>query len=121
MAEKTTFNKVNNFLLRVMEQKKTEKAVIMNCTKSGKKLEDGSWDKSLNVRVILNGNTDWEHKNLTYDKDKKNCILVDGTFSHESWEKDGKSGFNFVIFADKVQTYIPEKKEEGAKGEEDWN
>ena len=105
-------NLVKNWRLKVFEQKKTEKAVIMNAAKSGKKKDDGTYEKSMGISIILNNATEWPHADLT----GKN-ILVDGQFSHNEWEKNGRGGLDFIIFATKIQEYV---YEDNNKGENKW-
>ena len=106
---------VKDWILRVWSQKKSknEDYAILNCSKSGKKLEDGSYEKSMFISVIIpleDGKCDWGHEDYT----NKN-IKVAGYFDHGNWKKDGKEGQNFTIHATKVEEYVFEKKEKEQK------
>ncbi len=91
--------------LRVFEQKKNANSVTMRCGLSGKKKDDGTYPKSFPVEVILTDKTEWVHEDLT-----KNLVDVTGSVMAEPWEKDGKSGFNFKIFADSVAVFEKKSK-----------
>ena len=98
-------NKVSKFLLHVHEQKKTSTGkVLMKVSKSGKKKDDGTYEKSMFLSVLLNENTKWTPAEYT----KKN-ILVNGTFSTGEYEdKNGNKQLTFTIFADEVSEYVKE-------------
>ena len=93
-------NRAVNWRLKVFEQKRTDNAVIMNCCLSGKKKDDGTYEKSLSIRVVVSEKTEWPRVGFS-----GKMILATGGFQHRYWEKDSKSGFDFTIFADKVEEY----------------
>lgn len=100
-------NKAVNWRLHVFEQKKTENAVVMNCSLSGKKKNDGTYGKAMNIRVVIGCNTKWDK----IDYSGKN-ILVTGGFMHDTRESDGKEYLSFTIFAETISEYIYEAKKE---------
>ncbi len=91
--------------LRVFEQKKNANSVTMRCGLNGKKKEDGTYPKAFPVDVILTDKTEWAHEDLT-----NKLVDVTGSVLAEPWESNGKSGFNFKIFADKVSEFVSQKK-----------
>ena len=107
------FNRVANWKLHVFEQKKTDNAVVMNCSLAGRKKQDGTFDKSMNVRVVINADTVWPR----VDFSGKN-IIVNGGFQHKWWEKDGKSGVEFTVFATEVREFV--KEPAPAQESADW-
>ena len=104
MVDFKELNKVSKWRLYVYEQKKTENAVIMNCAMSGRKKEDGTFDKSLNIRVVVGSKTNWPRVDFT-----GKTILADGGFQHKWWEKDGKTGIDLTVFADSIVEYVREE------------
>lgn len=117
MARET--NRVSNWVLKAFEQKKSQNgnSVIINCAKSGRRKEDGSYEKSMPISVLLNGDTEWAHVDLTGKH-----ISVSGGFSHGEYEKNGQTYLNFTIFADKVEEYVfPERNAGGGSApKKDW-
>ncbi len=106
-------NKVTNWRLYVFEQKKTENAVIMNTSMSGRKKEDGTYDKGMNVKVVVCSTTNWPRVDFT-----GKVILVNGSFQHKWWEQNGRSGIDISVFADDVKEYV---KDEPKEESPDWN
>ena len=100
--------RVENWCLKVFEQSKTDKGVKMRTALSGRKKADGSYGKSMNITVFLNADTKWNPADYS-----GKSVDVSGNFVHDEWEKDGKSGLNFTIFADTVQEHVWEKKQAG--------
>ncbi len=98
-------NRVENLVLKVWEQKKMDNGIVMRCSKSGKKKEDGTYEKSLPVNVMIDfgdSECEWSHSDLT-----SKLVLASGTLSHSFWESNGKSGVNLTVWADKVELYEP--------------
>ena len=84
-------------------QKKNANSVTMRCGLNGKKKEDGTYGKAFPVEVILTDKTKWAPEDLT-----KKLVDVTGSCMVEEWSKDGKSGFNFKVFADEVSEFHKE-------------
>ena len=106
-------NRVEGWMLKVFEQKKTENAVIMNCGMSGKKKEDGTYGKSMYIGVVLNAETDWVHDDLS-----GKLIDVNGNFALGEYTKeDGTVIPKYTIFADKIAEHVWEEKEKPKKDE----
>lgn len=98
------YNYVENFILRVFEQKKTDKGVILNCAKSGKKKPDGKYEKGMPIKVFIDygeRETEWAYTDLS-----GKTVDVSGNFSHSEYEYEGKSGIGFSIFADRVREHV---------------
>lgn len=92
---------VSNWVLKVFEQEKKEKCVLINTSKSGKKTETG-YEKSMPIRVVVTDTTDWPHENLS-----GKVIDVDGRFSHTEYtDKNGNRQLAFTIFADKITEHV---------------
>lgn len=112
MAERTTL--VKNWVLKVKSQKKNEQTgnVSMNTFLSGQKNDDGSYCDGMWITVHIKRSgerpTVWE---VPADYTGK-YVEVDGKFAHSDWERDGKKGKNFMIFADEVREHIFEQNNE---------
>ena len=108
-------NGVKNWILKVREQKKIENngkvKVSMNTLLTGRKHDDGTYDSGMFINVVIvRPNADGSNPdNLTkWDKPDDytgKYISVDGNFAHSDWEKDGKKGKNFTIWASEVREY----------------
>lgn len=102
--------KITEAILKVKKQRKTDKGtVIMDAMLSSKK-KDGSYYNPMWISLYLTEKTDWVKADYT-----DNYIKASGTFTHSDWEKGGKSGKNFTIFADKVEKYEFSKKDESSE------
>lgn len=101
--------KITEAILKVKKQRKTDKGtVIMDAMLSSKK-KDGSYYAPMWISLYLTEKTEWVRADYT------DCyVKVSGAFTHSDWEKGGKSGKNFTIFADKVEKYEFSKHDESS-------
>ena len=109
---------VVNWLLKVKDQKKVEETgnVRMNCLMNGQKKQDGSYCDGMWITVIIARTGD---KATKWDKPADytgKYIEVSGNFTHGDWEKDGKKGKNFTIFASEVKEHIFEERNNNGGG-----
>ena len=101
--------KITEAILKVKKQRKTDKGtVIMDAMLSCKK-KDGSYYAPMWISLYLTEKTEWVKADYT-----GSYIKASGSFTHSDWEKGGKSGKNFTIFADKVEKYEFNDKKEGS-------
>lgn len=106
------FNKVQNWKMKVLDQKKNEKSITMNCQMTGKKNEDGSYP-TVNIRVMIlpdpdgihDTKCDWEHKDLT-----GKTIVVDGSFKTDEWKRGNNTMLVMIVFADRIREYVHDEE-----------
>lgn len=101
-------NKCINWKLKVLDQKKNEHSITMNCQMAGK--DKDSQPLLVRVMILPDGEYDtkceWAHKDLT-----GTTVLVDGNFKNDEWVKgNGNAVTTCTIFADKIEDFVYDKE-----------
>lgn len=94
------FNQCNNWLMRVYEQKVTDKCVTLRCTVNSKKKDGNGYTKPSYIDVIcISGKCEIEEEDYT-----KRLIKVNGTFYPDEYTTStGEKRPALKIFADSVE------------------
>jgi hypothetical protein len=102
-------NLVKAWQLRSFAQKTTAKGRMLSCAMNGRKKDDGTYEKSLNMSVFIGNDCDVDAE-LGDDLSNK-YITVDGRFAISEYEsKDGTASVSITIFADKIVKTVFEKQ-----------
>lgn len=102
MANERTYNVCRNWGLFCFDMKETEKGVRLNCALNGKKKQDGSYEKGVNISVFCN----FETCDIPQDDYTKVYIDVDGGISASEYtDKDGNIRSSLTLFADRVRKH----------------
>lgn len=105
MAQYDTF-KVENWNLRVFQQKETDKGLTLNCSKSGKKKDDGTYEKGLSIKVFCSYDS-CDYDASLGDDASGSYISVDGNFATSEYtNKDGEVSVICTIFASAVRKVV---------------
>jgi len=99
------YNHIENAIFKVksMAFNRDRTCIFVNAFQSGKKKEDGTYNRGWNVTLILNGNTKWNNDDL---KDKYVMVKGNLTFSDEDYDDDSKNihrhGIKHTIFVEEL-------------------
>lgn len=108
-------SKVVDWTLKIFEQTKKENCVQMNTALSGKKRQDGTYGKSMPIRVVVTDDTDWAHADLS-----GKLVDVTGNFTIDDYtNKKGENVMSYTIFADSIKEHVFEEKNAPKKNEQE--
>ena len=103
-----TFNICENWGLYCFDMKQTEKGIRLNCALNGKKKEDGSYSKGVNVGVFCAFPNENGEGGCDIEPDDYSGGYIDvwgGISASEYTDKDGVVRASLTIFADKVRKH----------------